>query len=396
MSGSTLLLSILALSSVARADYFSKDPLNQKVVPHDQIPYQVMTDTDDPRGFQSGYNQCNSTTENQESLCQTMYVNHIDDWCLWAPAPPNTPISEAEGDVVAWCSKAGHGTRIIPAGAVTGLQFVQTQSYIQVAGTINQALLNVGGTDGGELDSGGQDGEGNPMGGLVYSNSFPSSNGDNNTFAQVQRWSFFIGNNAFCGKVCDMTGKNPAGLCNNIYDRLGCDYNAPNTAQEGTFEFCKGDDMIPVGTYVVNGVTSVYTQPPEASPIDYDNLPYTATPAPTSSCITYQSADLFAAGATISGASAPASASATPSGSASASASASGSGSGSGSGSIPAGAATSAKASTPVASTKPSSGSSSGSGAAASPSASGSSGAAAAWGVSGAAVVAGFVAVFAL
>ncbi|KAJ7605026.1 hypothetical protein FB45DRAFT_994508 [Roridomyces roridus] len=241
-----------------------------------------MTDTDDPRGFQSGYNICNSTTENQESLCQTMYVNHIDDWCLWAPAPPNTTIADAEGDVVAWCSKAGHGTRIIPAGAVTGLQFVQTKS-----------LLNVGGTDGGELDSGGQDGEGNPMGGLVYSNAFPSSNGDNNTFAQVHIGACdFIGNGAFCGKVCDMTGSNPGGLCNNIYDRLGCDYNAPNTAQEGTFEF--GDDMTPVGTYVVNGVTSVYTQPPEASPIDYDNLPYTATPAPTSSCVPYQSADLFA------------------------------------------------------------------------------------------------------
>ncbi|KAJ7607978.1 hypothetical protein FB45DRAFT_763666 [Roridomyces roridus] len=364
MSTSTLLLSFLALSSVVSADYFSKDPLNQKVVPHDQIPYHVMTDTDDPRGFQSGYNICNSTTENQESLCQTMYVNHIDDWCLWAPAPPNTTIADAEGDVVAWCSKAGHGTRIIPAGAVTGLQFVQTKSYIQVAGTLNQALLNVGGTDGGELDSGGQDGEGNPMGGLVYSNAFPSSNGDNNTFAQVQHWSFFIGNGAFCGKVCDMTGSNPGGLCNNIYDRLGCDYNAPNTAQEGTFEFCQGDDMTPVGTYVVNGVTSVYTQPPEASPIDYDNLPYTATPAPTSSCVPYQSADLFAAGATISGAgelfrlrSAPAGAS---------------------------GAKTSSK---PSGST---------SGSAASPSASGSSGASAAWGVSGAAVVAGVVAVFAL
>ena len=41
-------------------------------------PYQVMTDTDDPRGFQTGYNQCNSTTEGQNSLCQTMYFNGLD------------------------------------------------------------------------------------------------------------------------------------------------------------------------------------------------------------------------------------------------------------------------------------------------------------------------------
>ncbi|KAJ7049861.1 hypothetical protein C8F01DRAFT_1378129, partial [Mycena amicta] len=55
--------------------YFSTDPLVNKVVPYDKIPYQVMTDT----GFQSDYNQCNATTENQDSLCQT-----IDDFCLWS------------------------------------------------------------------------------------------------------------------------------------------------------------------------------------------------------------------------------------------------------------------------------------------------------------------------
>ncbi|KAK7023346.1 hypothetical protein R3P38DRAFT_3270916 [Favolaschia claudopus] len=43
-----------------------------------------MTDADDPRGFRIGSNRCNSTTENQDSLCQTIFVNHIDDWCVWA------------------------------------------------------------------------------------------------------------------------------------------------------------------------------------------------------------------------------------------------------------------------------------------------------------------------
>ncbi|KAJ8587777.1 hypothetical protein M405DRAFT_288040 [Rhizopogon salebrosus TDB-379] len=36
-------------------------------------------------------------------------------------------------------------------------------------------------------------------------------------------------------------------LCQNIYDRLGCAYNAPNNAQKGVFEVCEGDDMSPVG-----------------------------------------------------------------------------------------------------------------------------------------------------
>ncbi|KAF7377092.1 hypothetical protein MSAN_00127800 [Mycena sanguinolenta] len=299
MSGSTLLsFVLLATSTVVRADYFSPDPLANKVVPFDAIPYQVMTDTDDPRGFQTGYNICNSTTETQDSMCQTMFVNHMDDFCLWAPPTANSTIADSEGIEVAWCSKKGHGTRIIPEGTITSLQMVKTPSYIQIAGTLNQNFINIGGTDGGELDSGGQDGEGNPMGGLVYTNNFNASNGNNGTYIQAQHWSFFIGDSAFCGKICDQTGSNPQGLCNNIYDRLGCEYNVPSDVEANTFEYCLGDDMMPVGTYVgTDGKTSVYTQPSsESISIDFDNLPYTPTPAPTSSCTQFASAAIFTDG----------------------------------------------------------------------------------------------------
>ncbi|KAJ7673254.1 hypothetical protein DFH06DRAFT_1279704 [Mycena polygramma] len=261
-----------------------------------------MTETDDPRGFQTGYNICNSTTENQDSLCQTMFVNRIDDFCLWAPGPPNSTISDTR---VTWwrgARRRGDGTRIIPDGAITGLQFVKTPSYIQIAGTIDQAKFNIAGEFGGELDSGGQDGEGNPMGGLVYTNNFPSAGGNNATFTQAPHWSFFIGANTFCGKICDQTGSNPQGLCNNIYDRLGCDYNAPNNAVAGTFERCAGDDMTPVGTYVMNGQTSVYHQPAETIPINDGDVPYTATPAPTSNCVTYASSAIFTDGAAVTAA----------------------------------------------------------------------------------------------
>jgi hypothetical protein len=40
----------------------------------------------------------------------------------------------------------------------------------------------------------------------------------------------------FCGKICDETGSNPQGLCTNLYDRLGCEFNAPNNAEAGVFE----------------------------------------------------------------------------------------------------------------------------------------------------------------
>lgn len=116
-------------------------------------------------------------------------VSDILPMTTCAPAYHACSIADTEGEEVAWCSKKGHGTRIIPAGAITGIQYVQTPSYIQIAGTINQALLNMVGPDGGELDSGGQDGEGNPMGGLVYTNAFPSAGGNNATFIQAQHWS---------------------------------------------------------------------------------------------------------------------------------------------------------------------------------------------------------------
>jgi hypothetical protein len=50
--------------------------------------------------------------------------------------------------------------------------------------------------------------------------------------------------------------------------------------------------MSPVGRYVSNGQTVTWTQPPESEgPIT--SVPYTPTPAPSSSCVTYASQDLY-------------------------------------------------------------------------------------------------------
>ncbi|KAF5374199.1 hypothetical protein D9758_004620 [Tetrapyrgos nigripes] len=287
------LLVALAASSYAAAQSFVSDPLVDKVVPYTAIPYQVDQHTAD-RGPQSGYNICNSTTEGQNSLCQTGYVNHLDDFCLFAPPEPNTVVGSAEGIAVAWCTKPGRGTRLIPEGTLKGIQLVQSPGYVQVAGLIDQTKINIQAGDfGGELDSGGQDGRGNPIGGLIYSNAFPSNGGNNDTFQQSRRWTLFVGNDAFCFKACDDTQPNAKALCEHIYDRIGCTYNAPNTAQEGVFERCDGDDMRPVGQYDgPNNETLTWTQPPESlGPIT--SVPYTPTPAPSSNCVRYASEDLY-------------------------------------------------------------------------------------------------------
>ena len=86
------------------------------------------------------------------------YVYTTADFCLWGP-PELDPISDTEGEQVAWCSKKGHGTRIMLENTITSAQLLKAPGYWMITGTINQTKLNiVDGDPGGELDSGGQDG----------------------------------------------------------------------------------------------------------------------------------------------------------------------------------------------------------------------------------------------
>ncbi|KAH0832847.1 hypothetical protein J3R83DRAFT_11774 [Lanmaoa asiatica] len=299
MSPSALsaLLAVAAASVVlAQPDPADPTPLYSKHYAYPSgIPYQVDYNTAAIRGPQVGYNICNSTTENQNSMCQTSFADHIDDFCLWAPPKPNSTIGDTEGEEVAWCSKHGHGTRLIPAGALQGVQVIKTPNYIQFAGFIDQTMVNLAASDyGGELDPHGADLRGNAIGALMYSNGFPSNGGNNNSYQQVSDWTNFMGGNTFCLKVCDPNGHNQAALCQNIYDRLGCAYNAPNNAKNGTFEVCDGDDMTPPGVYTSGGQTMTYFQPPESlGPIT--TVPYTPVVPASSNCVTFHSSDLYTA-----------------------------------------------------------------------------------------------------
>jgi hypothetical protein len=80
------------------------------------------------------------------------------DFCLWSSPKPNEIIADTEGETVAYCSKPGHGTRLIPAGALTGVQYMITPAYRQVVGFIDQRLIDLQSDDfGGELDPDGAD-----------------------------------------------------------------------------------------------------------------------------------------------------------------------------------------------------------------------------------------------
>ncbi|KAG8766436.1 hypothetical protein FRC16_007662, partial [Serendipita sp. 398] len=96
------------------------------------------------------------------------------------------------------------------------------------------------GDEGGELDNHGADGNGNPIGGLIYGNAF--GNGQ-----QFHEWTQFISYNEFCIRAC--VGPNAPVNCNHIYDEMGCYWNMPANYNTGVFESCQGNDSLPMGLY---------------------------------------------------------------------------------------------------------------------------------------------------
>lgn len=203
---------------------------------------------------QAGTNRCGEGSNNL-SMCQNLYLNSATDFCLWGPQGPEpVGIGNSEREVVSYCTKAGRGTRLIPPGTLRSVHFVRTPHYVQVSGTglfENIHISKVGG--GGELDPHGEDGLGNPIGGLVFTNAFGK-------LAQAHEWTSFIDENHFCLRVCK-DGDMAADYCKHIYDEMGCEFNMPTAPDQlGVFESCEGPDADIVGVYTNDGVVSTFYQ----------------------------------------------------------------------------------------------------------------------------------------
>jgi len=280
----------VALASGLLPIALAQTPLSDKRFDYNALPYQADTDTGE-RGTQYGYNICNSTTEGPESLCQTALINSLDDFCLWGPPEPDSLIGNTEGEAVAWCTKPGYGTRLIPEGALTGVQFIRTSDYVQVTGRIQQDLINIAADDsGGEMDPHGADQRGNPLGGLLFSNAY------NGQFQQVIEWHNFMGGGAFCLKACDPAGPNARRYCEHIYDRIGCLYNAPAAYEDGAFLSCDGENQDFPGIYTdAAGAVQTYTQPAESLG-EISTMPYDPRIPATSNCQTFESSALYTGG----------------------------------------------------------------------------------------------------
>ncbi|KAH9913995.1 uncharacterized protein BXZ73DRAFT_92896 [Epithele typhae] len=230
----TVALSVALLAGAAAAQSstvgFAPTPLVDLVYPRpSDAPYQVFD-----------FNGHDIYTANQDSLCQTIVQNSIMDFCLWAlPRSPRLPMPR-------------------------GMQILFDGDAYMMTGNIDQTKLNmVDGDFGGELDSGGQDGRGNPMAVSSY---------------QTRHWTEFIGSNQFCFKWCADNGTNPDGKCQHTLDRIGLSFNCPSKytmgggTPDGLFEVCDS------GSFPIPGV---YTDSAGA------------THAASSNCQTFTSAALF-------------------------------------------------------------------------------------------------------
>ncbi|KAH7335558.1 hypothetical protein B0J17DRAFT_670622 [Rhizoctonia solani] len=225
-----LLATLPVIAAIARAQYTAT-----------YLPNNVPAHTEEG---QIGTNRCGSENS-QTSLCQNLYINSVEDFCLWAPPysdGKNSSIGEVEQIVVSWCVKQGYGTRLIPDGTIKGAHFVQTPDYVQVTGWGDFTKMNVPkGDAGGELDPHGADGLGNPHGGLVFGSTFGK-------LQQYHEWTNFMSATEFCIRVCK-DGPTAAKTCNHIYDIMGCEWNMPGNYDQGVFENCVGDSAQPMGIY---------------------------------------------------------------------------------------------------------------------------------------------------
>ncbi|KAJ6564142.1 hypothetical protein B0H19DRAFT_941419 [Mycena capillaripes] len=195
---------------------------------------------------QAGTNHC-GTGLNQTSDCQNVYMNSIDDWCLWAPPQPGPAsiIGETERIEVAWCIKNGTGARLIPDGAITGAHWLITPDYVQVTGDkplfvyyfARRLIFGL------ELDPHGADGNGNPVGGVVFSTAFGGK------VEQVFEWTNFMAADEFCFRICDPKGPRAPEFCEHTYDVMGCAWNMPGNYDAG-FDTCHGaEPHQPMGVY---------------------------------------------------------------------------------------------------------------------------------------------------
>ncbi|OCF61142.1 hypothetical protein L486_00786 [Kwoniella mangroviensis CBS 10435] len=227
-------------------------------------------------------------SQSQSQSKELRLVSH-EDFCVYGLSEENKGkmLSESVDNVISYCSKSGHGTRLIPDGTLKGVTYVRTPSWVQVSGSGDFSQIGISSDDSGaQFDSSSH----NPQG----SSLITSQGGD-----PAKDWVTMISGQTFCVRACF---GDPA-FCPTQYDSLGCYFLTSNgVGWDDVWQDCEGDEGDPPG--VIDGQT--YT--PGNGPVPTQSIPAVTNCQPGSSIQNGQTA------AANSGGSKNASASGTTSG----------------------------------------------------------------------------------
>lgn len=169
---------------------------------------------------------------------RTIYINSASDFCLLMPPDPTTQnLVDAEAVAVSYCINPVNGSRPMPDGLIKTAHFRRTPSYIQISGTYDPAVMNLGSNDcGGEYDSEGAEGIGNPAGVTMRNGSY---------FTQFIGACDIPGHPVFCMRMCPNYE-----YCRNTFDLMGCLWNQPGDYdQPQAFTNCDANADLPIGVY---------------------------------------------------------------------------------------------------------------------------------------------------
>ncbi|SOV07354.1 uncharacterized protein UDID_05202 [Ustilago sp. UG-2017a] len=169
---------------------------------------------------------------------RTININSASDFCLLMPPDPTKDnVVDAEAIAVAYCINPTNGTRPMPDGFIKTAHFRRTPQYVQISGVYDPAVMNLGNNDcGGEYDSEGAEGVGNPVGVTMRNGNY---------FTQFVGACDIPGRPLFCMRMCPNYE-----YCKNTYDMMGCLWNQPGDYdQPEAFTNCDADADLPIGVY---------------------------------------------------------------------------------------------------------------------------------------------------